>query len=121
MALYIMTEAESLLAKLIWEREPIGSGDLVKLASQQLGWKKSTTYTALRKICENDIFQNKGAVVSSKIAKEEYEYTRRKGEQYIEESDNGSKPNFVTTFLKKKKLNKNEIEERVTLIEEYKK
>lgn len=115
---YIMTEAESLLAELIWEREPIGSGDLVKLASQRLGWKKSTTYTVLRKICENDIFQNKGAVVTSKITKEEY--TRRKGEQYLEENYNGSLPNFVAAFLKKKKLNEEEIEELVTLIEEYK-
>ena len=70
MVSYIMTEAENLLAELIWEREPLGSGELVKLASQRLGWKKSTTYTVLRKICENDIFQNKGAVVTSKISRE---------------------------------------------------
>lgn len=118
MVTYIMTEAENLLAELIWEKEPLGSGELVKLASQRLGWKKSTTYTVLRKICENDIFQNKGAVVTSKINKEEY--TRRKGEQYLEENYNGSLPNFVAAFLKKKKLSKNDIEELVTLIEEYK-
>ena len=118
MVTYIMTEAENLLAELIWEKEPIGSGDLVKLASQRLGWKKSTTYTVLRKICENDIFQNKAAVVTSKISKEEY--TRRKGEQYLEENYNGSLPSFVAAFLKKKRLKKDEIEELVTLIEEYK-
>ena len=118
MVTYIMTEAENLLAELIWEKEPLGSGELVKLASQRLGWKKSTTYTVLRKICENDIFQNKGAVVTSKISKEEY--TRRKGERYLEENYNGSLPNFVAAFLKKKKLSKNDIEELVTLIEEYK-
>lgn len=118
MVTYIMTEAENLLAELIWEKEPIGSGDLVKLASQRLGWKKSTTYTVLRKICENDIFQNKAAVVTSKVTKEEY--TRRKGERYLEENYNGSLPSFVAAFLKRKKLNKNEIEELVTLIEEYK-
>ena len=55
---YIMTEAEMLLAELIWQNEPIGSGDLVKLAAEKLDWKKSTTYTVLRKICENEIFQN---------------------------------------------------------------
>ncbi|MDE5699723.1 MAG: BlaI/MecI/CopY family transcriptional regulator [Lachnospiraceae bacterium] len=118
MVTYIMTEAESLLAEIIWEKEPLGSGELVKLASQRLGWKKSTTYTVLRKICENDIFQNKGAVVTSKISKEEY--TRQKGEQYLEENYNGSLPNFVAAFLKRKKLSKNDIEELVTLIEEYK-
>lgn len=118
MVTYVMTEAEGLLAQIIWEKEPLGSGELVKLASQRLGWKKSTTYTVLRKICENDIFQNKGAVVTSKVSKEEY--ARQKGEQYLEEKDNGSRPNFVSAFSKKKKLRKNDIEEVVTLIEEYK-
>ena len=118
MVTYIMTEAESLLAELIWEREPIGSGELVKLAAQRLGWKKSTTYTVLRKICENGIFQNKAAVVTSKMSKEEY--IGRKGEQYIEENHNGSLPSFVATFLKRKKLTKKEIDEMVVLIDEYK-
>ncbi len=118
MVTYHMTEAESLLAGLIWEHEPIGSGDLVKLAAQRLGWKKSTTYTVLRKICENGIFQNKAAVVTSKISREEY--IRRKGEQYLEENYNGSLPNFVAAFLKRKKLSKKQIEELVVLIDEYK-
>ena len=59
MVIYVMTEAEMQLAQIIWEREPLHSGELVKLAAERLNWKKSTTYTVLRKICENDIFQNK--------------------------------------------------------------
>lgn len=118
MVSYIMTEAENLLAEIIWEKEPLGSGELVKLASQRLGWKKSTTYAVLRKICENDICQNKGAVVTSKINKEEYR--RQEGEQYLEENNNSSLPNFVSAFLKRKKSGKDDVEEIVTLIEEYK-
>ena len=118
MVTYNMTEAETLLAELIWEQEPIGSGNLVKLAAQRLGWKKSTTYTVLRKICENGIFQNKAAVVTSKMSREEY--INRKGEQYLEENNNGSLPNFVASFLKRKKLSKKQIEELVVLIDEYK-
>lgn len=68
MIIYIMTEAEAQLADIIWEQEPIGSGDLVKLAKEKLNWKKSTTYTVLRKICNNDIFQNNDAVVTSKTS-----------------------------------------------------
>ena len=64
MVVYIMTEAESLLAGLIWEKEPIGSCELVKLAAEKLDWKKSTTYTVLRKICENEIFINQDSVVT---------------------------------------------------------
>ena len=118
MVTYNMTEAETLLAELIWEQEPIGSGNLVKLAAQRLGWKKSTTYTVLRKICENGIFQNKAAVVTSKMSREEY--INRKGEQYLEENYNGSLPNFVASFLKRKKMKKKQIEELVVLIDEYK-
>ena len=118
MVTYNMTEAETLLAELIWEQEPIGSWNPAKLAAQRLGWKKSTTYTVLRKICENGIFQNKAAVVTSKMSREEY--INRKGEQYLEENYNGSLPNFVASFLKRKKLSKKQIEELVVLIDEYK-
>lgn len=117
MIVYIMTEAETQLARIIWEQEPIASGQLVKLAAERLNWKKSTTYTVLRKICENGIFQNEQAVVTSRISQEEY--TRMKGEQYLEENYNGSLPGFVAAFLKKKKLSRREIEELSKMIEEY--
>ena len=54
MVIYVMTEAEMQLAGIIWEHEPVGSGELVQLAREKLGWKKSTTYTVLRKICKNE-------------------------------------------------------------------
>ncbi len=118
MVIYVMTEAEMQLAQIIWEREPLPSGELVKLAAERLNWKKSTTYTVLRKICENDIFQNKDAVVTSLMSSEEY--ARKKGERYLAENYNGSLPGFVAAFLKRKKLSKKEIEELSKLIEEYK-
>ena len=117
MLIYIMTEAEMELAKIIWEQEPVGSGELVKLAAQRLNWKKSTTYTVLRKICENGIFRNDQSVVSSVMSKEEY--IRRKGENYLEENYGGSLPGFVAAFLKKKKLSRTEIVEIAEMIEEY--
>ena len=86
--IYIMTEAEQELAQLIWEHEPLRSGELVRLAAEHLNWKKSTTYTVLRKICENGIFQNEQSVVTSRMSQEEY--ARRKGERYLEENYEGS-------------------------------
>ncbi len=118
MIIYQMTEAEHQLADIIWESEPIGSGQLVKLALGKLRWKKSTTYTVLRKICENDIFQNEGSIVTSKISKEEYK--RLLGETYLEENYEGSLPSFVAAFIKKKKISKAEIEELEKMIAEYK-
>ena len=55
---------EAQFAELIWEREPIASGELVKLCEKELNWKKSTTYTVLKKLCERGIFQNKDGVVT---------------------------------------------------------
>lgn len=118
MLVYIMTEAETQLANLIWDNEPIPSGALVKEAAGELGWKKSTTYTVLRKICENGIFQNEDTIVTAQMSREEY--TRRKGESYLEENYGGSLPKFVAAFLEKKKLGRKEIEELAKLIDEYK-
>ena len=117
MIVYVMTEAEMQLAQIIWDNEPLPSGELVKLASERLGWKKSTTYTVLRKICENDIFQNQGTVVTALMSRDEY--VRLKGERYLEENYGGSLPGFVAAFLKKKKLSKKEVEEMAKMIEDY--
>ncbi len=118
MVIYLMTEAEMQLADIIWTHEPVGSGELVRLADMRLGWKKSTTYTVLRKICTNDIFQNENAIVTSRMSREEY--NRLKGERYLTEHYNGSLPGFVAAFLKKKRLNKQEIDELAQMIEDYK-
>lgn len=118
MVVYVMTEAEMQLAQIIWEHEPLPSGELVKLAAERLGWKKSTTYTVLRKICENDIFQNQDTMVTSRMTKEEY--ARRKGENYLEENYHGSLSGFVAAFLEHKKLNRKELEKLEQMIESYK-
>lgn len=117
MVVYLMTEAEMQLAGIIWDNEPVSSGQLVKLAAEQLGWKKSTTYTVLRKICENGIFQNKDTIVTATMSREEY--ARQKGERYLQENYGGSLPGFVAAFLEKKKLSKKEIEELAQMIESY--
>ncbi len=118
MLFYIMTETEQQFAEIIWDNEPLGSGQLVKLASQKLNWKKSTTYTVLRKLCEKGIFKNEDTVVRAVISQEEY--VRRKGEIYLEEYYNGSLPKFVAAFMDKKKLKRSEIEELAMMIEDYK-
>lgn len=115
--IYKMTDAEKQLADIIWEYEPIPSGQLVPLCIERLGWKKSTTYTVLRKICSQNIFKNKDTVVSSLMTKEEY--TRQQGEAYLEANYNGSLPMFVAAFMKKQKLSKQDIKELQDLINQY--
>ena len=100
---------ESRFADLIWMNEPIASGELVKLCLKELGWKKSTTYTVLKKLCEKGIFQNVEGVVSAKISKDEF-YAMR-SEQFVEETFQGSLPAFIAAFTQRKQLTEEEINE----------
>ena len=117
---YKLAEGEARFAELIWQKEPIASPELVKLCEKEFQWKKSTTYTVLKKLCERGIFQNEKAIVTSLISKEEfYGYKSRK---FVEESFGGSIPRFLTAFMGGKKLTKEqaaEIRELIVSFEEF--
>lgn len=98
---------ESRFADLIWNNEPLTSGTLVKLCLQKLNWKKSTTYTVLKKLCERGIFQNKDGQVTSLITRDEF-YARQ-SESFVEETFDGSLPAFLAAFTKRKALTADEI------------
>ena len=115
---YKLTESEEKFAELIWQNEPIGSGDMVKLCEIAVNWKKSTTYTVLKKICDKGIFKNENAVVSSLITKDEY-YARQ-SRRFVEDTFGGSLPKFLTAFISGKKLSKHQAEELKKLIDEHK-
>lgn len=112
-------EIESRFVELIWQREPVPSRDLVLLCEKKLNWKKSTTYTVLRRLCQKGILKNEGAVVSSVMKKEEY--MARCSEQIVEDTFEGSLPQFVAAFMSRKKLSRKQIDEIQKLIDEYKK
>jgi BlaI family penicillinase repressor len=115
---YKLTESEEKFADIIWQNEPIGSGDLVKLCEKGMEWKKSTTYTVLKKLCEKGIFQNENAVVSSLITKDDY-YAKQ-SIRFVEDTFGGSLPKFLTAFMGAKKLSKQQAEELKKLIDEFK-
>ena len=106
---------ESRFAELIWDGEPISSTELVHLAERELEWKKSTTYTVLKRLCEKGIFQNEGGVVTSRLSREEY--AARQSEQFVEETFSGCLPAFLTAFTRRKKLTEEEIDQLQRLIE----
>lgn len=116
--MYQMTETEYKFAELIWEEEPIGSGELVKRCAEKFGWKKSTTYTFIKKLCENGIFKNENAMVSSVLNKEEYH--RAQGEAFVEKAYGGSLPKMIAAFIQSKKLSPAQIAEIEAMIEDYK-
>jgi len=115
---YKLAESEEKFAELIWQNEPIASGELVKLSEKEMSWKKSTTYTVLKKLCEKGIFQNENSVVSSLITRDEYYAKQSIG--FVEDTFGGSLPKFLTAFIGGKKLSKHQAEELKKLIDEHK-
>lgn len=107
---------EARFADLIWDNEPISSGELVKLCERELSWKKSTTYTILRRLCERGIFQNIKGTVTSLMSKDEFNAVQ--SEKFVEETFDGSLPKFLTAFSMSKKLSNEEINELQKFIDE---
>ena len=106
-------------ADIVWAHEPVASGDLVKICEKELGWKKPTTYTVLRKLCEKGLLQNADGIVSSLVSKDDF-YSA-KSEQVITESYNGSLPAFIAAFTSRKKLSAAEADEIQKMIDEFRK
>ena len=108
--------AEGRFADLIWQNEPLSSSLLAKLAEEDLGWKKSTSYTVLKRLCDRGIFTNQQGTVRSLLSREEF-YAAR-GEQFLQEGFQGSLPAFLAAFSKRNKLSDQDIQELQELIQQ---
>lgn len=106
-------------ADLVWQHEPVASGELVKICEKELNWKKPTTYTVLRKLCEKRLFRNVDGVVTSVISREDF-YSAR-SERFVEETFDGSLPAFVAAFISRKSLSAKEAEEIQRMIDAFRK
>ena len=107
---------ETRFAELIWENEPVSSGDLVKLCARKLEWKKSTTYTVLKKLCEKGLFQNVNGVVTSLLSHKEFQ--SRQSKRFVDDTFSGSLPAFIAAFAENDGLSDNDISEIRQMIEE---
>lgn len=105
---------ETRFAEIIWEKEPISSGELVKLCQQQLEWKKSTTYTMLRRLCQRGVAQNRDGVVTTLLSRQEVEGMQ--SEEFLRETFQGSLPRFLAAFTSRVSLTDQEIEELERII-----
>ena len=112
-------EVQERFAKLVWANAPIPSGDLVKLCEKELHWKKPTTYTVLRKLCERGLFENVNGIVETRISQEAF-YSAR-SEQFVDTTFNGSLPAFLAAFTARKGLSDKEADEIMRMIEAYRK
>lgn len=106
-------------ANIVWEHEPISSGDLAKVCAKELSWKRPTTYTVLRKLCEKGLLQNKDGIVVSLVSRDEFYSV--KSEQIIEDSYRGSLPAFVAAFISRNDISAHEANEIQKMIDSFKK
>lgn len=108
---------ETRFAELVWTNEPIRSGDLVKLCAKELEWKKSTTYTVLKKLCDKGILQNANGVVTSILSQKEFQSQQSK--RFLEDTFCGSLPAFIAAFAENNGLSDQDISEIRKMIDAY--
>lgn len=118
MSEYQLGAVEARFADIIWENEPISSTELCRKSEEALKWKKSTTYTVLKRLCEKGIFQNNKGTVTSLISRQEFSAAR--SEKFVEEAFDGSLPAFLAAFTAHKKLTNEEVRVLRKMVEEYK-
>lgn len=114
---YRLCNSDYRFMMIVWEHAPVGSGELVRLCQEQLGWKKSTTYTEIKRLCEKGILKNEKAVVEPLVSREEVQ--AQESDAFVERTFAGSLPGFLAAFLGGKKLSGEEAEELKNLIDNY--
>lgn len=108
---------EARFAEIIWSNEPLSSAQLAKMAEGSIGWKKTTSYTVLKRLCDKGLFQNIKGTVTSLVSKEEY-YSLQ-SERFVEETFDGSLPAFLAAFTSRKALTAEEVDELRRMVAEY--
>lgn len=101
-------------ADMIWANEPVSSTELVKLASQEFGWARTTTHSVIRRLCDKGLITNNKGIVSSLISNEEF--TSMQSKQFLDSSFSGSLPAFIAAFTKHNQLSEQEINEIRSII-----
>ena len=113
---YKLFDAEYKFMTIVWDYEPVNSTELSRLCFEILGWKKSTTFNMIKKLSQKSLIKNEDATVVSLVSREEVQ--KKQSEEIVDKTFNGSLPSFLATFLDNKKLDKNEYDELIKIIEE---
>ena len=113
-----LCESDFRFMTVIWDHEPVSSTELVKLCQEKLGWKKSTTYTMLKKMTEKGMAKNENTVVTSTVSRDSVQ--KNESELFVDQTFSGSLPGFLAAFLGNRTISEKEAEELIRLIEEHK-
>ena len=112
-------ESEYRFCLILWEHEPVKSGELVNLCREQLGWKPTTTYTVIKRLSERGVLKNENSVVSALVTKDEVQAAEIN--EMVEKTFEGSLPAFIAAFTKHQKLSEKEIDAVQEMIDRYRK
>ena len=118
MAYHRLCESDYRFLSLIWDHEPVNSTELVRLAAEELGWKKSTVYTMVKKLAEKDLVANENATVRSLVPREEIQM--QESRSFVDQTFSGSLPGFLVSFYGGKGISLEEAKELQKLIDELK-
>ncbi len=108
---------EAHFADIVWENAPITTKELVSLCEKELSWKRTTTYTVLKKLCERGIFKTENSTVTSLISKDEFHAIQ--SERFVDETFKGSLPAFIAAFASRKALTAQEVEQIKQMIDAF--
>ena len=108
---------EARFAAIIWENAPLSSADLTRKAQEQLGWKKSTTYTVLKRLCDKGLFENNGGIVIVKLTRQAFDSLQ--SQRFVDDHFEGSLPAFLAAFTARKKLSAEEVSQLRRMVAEY--
>ncbi len=108
---------EARFADIVWENEPLTTKELVRICEKELNWKRTTTYTVLKKLCERGLFITENSVVTSLISKNDFYAIQ--SEKFVEETFEGSLPAFIAAFSSRKKPTAKELEEIKKMIDSF--
>ncbi len=112
-----MGAIESRFADIIWSNEPISSAELARRSEAELNWKKTTSFTVLKRLCDKGIFKNVKGTVTSIISRDEFYSMQSK--KYVDETFNGSLPAFLAAFCSRKRLSREEVDQLRRIVAEY--
>lgn len=112
-------ESEYRFCLILWENEPVNSGELARLCQEQLGWKRTTTYTVIKRLSERGVLKNEHSVVSSLVSKDEIQAAEV--DEFMEKRFEGSLPAFIAAFTRHQKMSDAELDEVQKMIDEYRK
>ena len=110
-------ESEYRFACIVWEKEPVSIKELIGLCNEELEWKRTTTYTVLKRLCERGILKNEDGIVPSLYTKEQIQYSESR--QFLDKTFEGSLPSFLAAFLKGKNVSEKELKELRQMLDDF--